>query len=78
MAGLYWRVIGNNYHGIECIRRSLYHVPPKYKDVPLVNMANILYRWGRFDDAIKLMKEAISVNDAEVSTMVLNFIKTFS
>lgn len=65
VAGLYWRVIGNNYHGIECFRRSLYLVPPEYKDVPLVNLANILYMWGKYEDAVKIMKDALSINDLE-------------
>ncbi|CAL1533702.1 unnamed protein product [Lymnaea stagnalis] len=68
LAGLYWRIIGNNYHGIECIRRSIYLCPPQYKDVPLVNLANILYRYGRYDDAIIIMRDALDVNDAEPST----------
>ncbi|KAK2174533.1 hypothetical protein NP493_797g01042 [Ridgeia piscesae] len=65
LAGLYWRILGNNYHGIECIRRSLYFAPDCYKDVPLVNLANILYKWGRVDDAITVMRDAITVNPLE-------------
>ncbi|KAK0055172.1 tetratricopeptide repeat protein 17 [Biomphalaria pfeifferi] len=68
LAGLYWRIIGNNYHGIECIRRSIYLCPQQYKDVPLVNLANILYRYGRYDDAIIIMRDALDINDAEPST----------
>ena len=66
LAGLYWRIIGNNYQGVECIRRSLYLVPEEYKDVPLVNLANILYRWGRVEDAVTVMRDALDVNDLEV------------
>lgn len=66
LAGLYWRIIGNNYQGVECIRRSLTLVPDEYRDVPLVNLANILYRWGRFEDAVTVMKDALIVNDLEV------------
>ncbi|XP_048779550.1 tetratricopeptide repeat protein 17-like isoform X2 [Ostrea edulis] len=65
LAGLYWRIIGNNYQGVECIRRSLTLVPDEYRDVPLVNLANILYRWGRFEDAVTVMKDALIVNDLE-------------
>nr|XP_022314692.1 tetratricopeptide repeat protein 17-like isoform X1 [Crassostrea virginica] len=65
LAGLYWRIIGNNYQGVECIRRSLYLVPEEYKDVPLVNLANILYRWGRVEDAVTVMRDALDVNDLE-------------
>ncbi|KAK3803342.1 hypothetical protein RRG08_058199, partial [Elysia crispata] len=71
LAGLYWRIIGNNYHGIECIRRSIHLSPPQYRDIPLVNLANILYRYGRYQDAIVVMWDAITVNDAEPSTHFL-------
>ena len=66
LAGLYWRIYGNNYHGIECIRRALYFSPDEFKDVPLVNLANILYKWGHIDDAIRVMRDAVEVSDLEV------------
>ncbi|KAK3103819.1 hypothetical protein FSP39_022148 [Pinctada imbricata] len=65
LAGLYWRIIGNNYQGIECIRRSLHLVPAEYKDVPLTNLANILFKWGRYEDAVKVMQDAITIGDLE-------------
>ncbi|WAR01220.1 TTC17-like protein [Mya arenaria] len=51
LAGLYWRIIGNNYHAIECFRRSIYTSPIEVQDVSEVNLANVLYRWGRYEDA---------------------------
>ncbi|GFO31147.1 tetratricopeptide repeat protein 17 [Plakobranchus ocellatus] len=71
LAGLYWRIIGNNYHGIECIRRSIRLSPPQYRDIPLVNLGNILYRYGRYQDAIAVMWDALTVSDAEPSTHFL-------
>lgn len=68
LAGLYWRINGNNYHGIECLRRAIYFAPSDYKDVPLVNLANILYKWGRVDDAVTVMRDAVKINDLEVKT----------
>ena len=59
---------GNNYHALECVRRSLYFVPDPYKDVPLNNLANILYKWGRVDDAVLVMRDAIATNALEVIT----------
>ena len=67
LAGLYWRIIGNNYHGVECFRRAIYTAPDKYWDVPETNMANILYRWGRYDDALQLATFARVGNEYEVS-----------
>ena len=66
LAGLYWRIMGNSYHGVECIRRALYFAPDEYRDVPLVNLANILYKWGRLDDAILVVREALDINALEV------------
>ena len=67
LAGLYWRIMGNSYHGVECIRRSLYFAPDEYRDVPLVNLANILYKWGRLDDAILVAREAVEISELEAS-----------
>lgn len=78
LAGLYWRIIGNNYQGVECIRRSLYLVPEEYKDVPLVNLANILYRWGRVEDAVTVMRDALDVNDLEVQYQISSYNTVFS
>ena len=72
LAGLYWRIIGNNYHGVECLRRSLHLSPPEYRDVPLNNLANILYRWGRIDDALIVMKDALNISDFEVRHWVVD------
>lgn len=41
------------------------------RDVPLVNLANILYKWGRMDDAITMAREALAVNDLEPETHYL-------
>ena len=67
LAALYWRVIGNTHQGIECLRHSLYFVPAKYRDVPLVNLANVLYKLGQLEDAIAVMNDAVAINDIEVS-----------
>jgi tetratricopeptide (TPR) repeat protein len=67
LAGLYWRIIGNHYQGIECLRRALVFVPDNLRDVPLTNLANLLYKAGMVDDAIEVMQEALKVCDYEVS-----------
>ena len=48
LAGLYWRIIGNSYHGVECIRRALFFAPDEYRSVcsmlllPLVKLMCLL------------------------------------
>ena len=71
LAGLYWRIIGNNYHAIECFRRAIYTAPDDVQDVPEINLANVLYRWGRFEDAKTLIRESMKLNKYEVSLYVV-------
>lgn len=76
LAALYWRIQGNHHQGLECIRRALFFCPDEYKDVPLLNLANILYKLGRVDDAITVTNDALIVNDLEVGlccSFVVNF-----
>ncbi|XP_077994523.1 tetratricopeptide repeat protein 17-like [Glandiceps talaboti] len=68
LAGLYWRVIGNNYHGIECLRRAVHFTPDDYLDIIYVNMANIMQRVGNHKDASLLLKKALRVNNKEAVT----------
>ncbi|XP_052798048.1 tetratricopeptide repeat protein 17-like isoform X3 [Mya arenaria] len=71
LAGLYWRIIGNNYHAIECFRRSIYTSPIEVQDVSEVNLANVLYRWGRYEDARVLVIEALRRNEYEPASNFL-------
>ena len=66
LAALYWRVVGHGPNSVECVRRALYFVPDQYRDVPLLNLANILYRSGHVHDAISVVNDALAVNDVEV------------
>lgn len=66
LAGLYWRVHGNLYNGIECLRRAVATAPEEWRDVPLVNLAALLYTAGHIDDALTLTLQAMSVADHEV------------
>lgn len=43
-AAIYWRVVGNAEEALICLRLALNHVPDNMKDVPLINLANILQR----------------------------------
>jgi len=39
--------------------------------VPEINLANVLYRWGRFEDAKTLIRESMKLNKYEVSLYVV-------
>jgi len=66
LAALYWRVVGHAPNGVECLRRALHFVPDQYRDVPLLNLANVLYRAGHLHDAISAVTEALAINEVEV------------
>ncbi|XP_022082687.1 tetratricopeptide repeat protein 17-like [Acanthaster planci] len=68
LAGFYWLVIGNNYHGVECLRRALHRCPVEYADVPLVNAAGVLLNARRPEDAVQLLRMALVVNSTEPIT----------
>ncbi|XP_038052658.1 tetratricopeptide repeat protein 17-like [Patiria miniata] len=68
LAGFYWLMIGNNYHGIECLRRALHRAPVEYADVPLVNAASVLLNARRAEDAVQLLRMALVVNSTEPIT----------
>ena len=44
--------------------------------MPLVNLANILYKWGRVDDAVKVMRDAVEVSDLEVRSQIYDLEKS--
>ncbi|KAH3890152.1 hypothetical protein DPMN_014224 [Dreissena polymorpha] len=71
LAGLYWRIIGNNFHAVECFRRSIYTAPEDVQDVPEINLANVLYRWGRYEDARAIVRESMKLSVYEPATNFL-------
>uniref|UniRef100_H2YHZ2 Uncharacterized protein n=1 Tax=Ciona savignyi TaxID=51511 RepID=H2YHZ2_CIOSA len=68
LAGLFWRVNGDNYVAIECLRRCIRRVPAQHLDVPLVSLSNIMYRIGKLHDAVNLLIYALRVNNSEPAT----------
>nr|XP_008192506.1 PREDICTED: tetratricopeptide repeat protein 17 isoform X1 [Tribolium castaneum] len=61
-AAIYWRVVGNTEEAIVCLRLALNHVPDNMKDVPLINLANVLQRFGINDDALDVAYMALKSN----------------
>ena len=78
-AALYWRVMGGNRQGervkysrsyvdskaIECLRRAVLHAPQKHQDIPLTQLAYIMYRFNRQEDTHQLLLSAIERNNSE-------------
>ena len=71
MASLYWRAQGNLANAIECLRSALHAVPAPLSDVPLTNLAAVLYRLDDVDGALKLARQAHNVDSLEVSGLVV-------
>merc|ERR1712150_426219 len=67
-AALYWRVIGGNRQAIECLRRAVLHAPEKHQDIPLTQLAYIMYRFNLQEDTHQLLLSAIERNDTEPVT----------
>lgn len=65
LAGLFWRVNGDNKKAIECLRRCIHYAPKSQRDIPLVSLANIMYRNGRSSDSLNLLIYALQVNNSE-------------
>jgi len=67
-AALYWRVIGGNRQAIECLRRAVLHAPEKHQDIPLTQLAYIMYRFNLQEDTHQLLLSAIERNNTEPVT----------
>ncbi|CAF0898291.1 unnamed protein product [Adineta steineri] len=73
LSSLYWRVNGHLPHAIDCglkahetiIKNNTYK---QWSDVTLINLANILYLWGKYEDALDLTQQAYSINSHEPIT----------
>ncbi|CAF2261216.1 unnamed protein product [Rotaria magnacalcarata] len=76
LSSLYWRIRGHLPHAIDCglqahqliIRDKVYK---KWSDLTLVNLANILYLWGKYEDALDLTEQAHAINSHEPITNYL-------
>lgn len=66
LAGLYWRINGNLVNGVECLRHAVRETPKEYLDLPLVNLASLLYKGGHIDDALQVALKALHINSTEV------------
>ena len=60
MAALYWRMKGNAYESIECLRRALHFGPnQEAKPITLVSLGNVLHQSQRPEDAAIVLEMAI-------------------
>lgn len=67
LAALYWRAQGNLANGIECLRCAVQGAPRELSDVPLANLAALLYKLDDVDGALKLARAAHEVDSVEAS-----------
>jgi len=60
LAALYWRMKGDAYESIECLRRALHFGPtPEARPVTLVSLGNVLHQSQRPEDAAKVLEMAV-------------------
>ena len=56
LAALYWRMKGDAYESVECLRRALHFGPtPEPRQVTLVSLGNVLHQSQRPEDAAKVL-----------------------
>ena len=56
LAALYWRMKGDAYESVECLRRALHFGPtPEARPVTLVSLGNVLHQSQRPEDAAKVL-----------------------
>uniref|UniRef100_A0A3B4ECY2 Tetratricopeptide repeat domain 17 n=1 Tax=Pygocentrus nattereri TaxID=42514 RepID=A0A3B4ECY2_PYGNA len=61
VASFYWRMKNEPRRAVDCVIRALHFSPRQYKDVALVNMANILHRAHFSADAAILAHAALDL-----------------
>ena len=71
IAALFFRAIGNPYHAVECVRRALHFSPSRARDVALIQLANILRRFGHVSDAAVVMRMALEQHPLEVDVKTI-------
>ncbi|CAE1321266.1 Tetratricopeptide repeat protein 17 [Acanthosepion pharaonis] len=62
MAAFYWRIKGDSYQVIECLRRALHFSPRMQKDVALISLANVLHRARYSNEAAIVVHAALDVS----------------
>ena len=62
MASFYWRIKGEPYHVLECLRRALHFSPRMQKDVALISLANVLHRTRYSNEAAIVVHAALDVS----------------
>jgi len=60
LAALYWRMKGEAFESIECLRRALHFGPTtEARPVSLVSLGNVLHQSQRSEDAAKVLEMAV-------------------
>nr|XP_022913333.1 tetratricopeptide repeat protein 17 [Onthophagus taurus] len=59
LAAMYWRMEGEAFQAIECIRRALFYVPYQYRDIPLLTLAGIFHITKHSKEAALILHAAI-------------------
>lgn len=75
ISSLYWRVRGKFYDALSCAQASLDSAPSDLKNIPLINIASILQRFGRTDEALAVVKQALNIDPEEVRQKKRNILK---
>lgn len=61
LASFYFRLLGDAYNAIECLRRALNYVPRAFKDIPLLCLGNLLHRSQHTEEAAIVVHAAVDM-----------------
>ncbi|XP_069479430.1 tetratricopeptide repeat protein 17 isoform X2 [Ambystoma mexicanum] len=73
MASFYWMIKNEPYHVLECAMRALHFSSRHFKDIALINMANILHRAHFSADAAILGHAALDVSSDFLTSLTSHY-----
>ncbi|CAG9563311.1 unnamed protein product [Danaus chrysippus] len=71
LSSLYWRVRGQPWSALSCLRAAMKVVKPRYKDLVLVSLASVQLEIGLADEAMNNAEEAFRMSFYEPATNFL-------
>ncbi|MBN3309932.1 TTC17 protein, partial [Amia calva] len=69
-AALFWRARGNASSALSCLRHALNSAPLEHLDIPLVNAGNLLLHYGLYQEAGRILENALAINRSEPLTLL--------
>ena len=66
LATLYWRMKGNAYEAVECIRRAIHFGSRSTKSISLVSLGNVLHQALKTEEAAQALEAAVEADPSNI------------